>query len=219
MRPDPRVGPGAAPQASWRVLAAAVMLAACGAPPTPVPPTATQAPVASRTPNPTLTPTPLPLVALGEAQVVDGGGFSFRPPVGYDIDLHPGHVGVADASGQIIMSLTGDTTNPRGLSAQEIADTFLAGMFEAAGGAYTPVTTRTVVISGVAGLAYDLSGTYSGAPVRGRAVIVMPNAQHYLFGLGLANLTRDPQRWASQGSRLFDALIETIVFSAAVAPP
>jgi len=190
-------------------------LAACGAPPTPAPPTATLTPAPSRTPNPTVTPTPRPVVALGDAQVVDGGGFAFRPPVGYDIDLQPGHVGVFDPSGQIIMSLTGDTTNPRGLSAQEIADTFLAGMFEAAGGAYTPVTTRTVVISGVAGLAYDLSGTYSGAPVRGRAVIVMPSAQHYLFGLGLANLTRDPRRWADQGSRLFDALVQTIVFSLA----
>ncbi len=203
------------------MLAAALMLAACGAPPTPAapslaPPTATLAPALSPTATPAATPTPRPAVALGDAQIVDGGGFSFRPPVGYDVDTQTGQVGIFDPSGQIIMSFTGDTHNPRGLPAEEIARLFLNGMFEAAGGAYTPVTTRTVVISGVAGLAYDLAGTYSGAPVRGRAVIVMPTDQHYLFGLGLANLTRDPQRWANQGSRLFDALVQSVVFSLAV---
>jgi hypothetical protein len=162
-----------------------------------------------------VTRTPLPVVALGEAETVERGGFSFRPPVGYDVDLEVGHAGVFDSTGQIIISFTGDTTNPRGLSRQQIADMFLAGMFAAGDGTYTPVVTRTVLIGGVEGLAYELAGTYSGAPVRGRAVIVMPNDQHYLFGLGIANLARDPQRWAEQGSRLFDALVETIMFELA----
>jgi hypothetical protein len=151
-------------------------------------------------------------VALGDAQAVEGGGFSFHPPVGYDVDTELGHVAIFDPSGQVIISFTGDTHNPRGLTAEEIATAFLAATFEATGGSYTPVATRTVVISGVTGLAYDLSGIYSGAPVRGQAVVVMPTSEHYLFGLGLANLTRDAQRWAGQGSRLVAALVQSIQF-------
>jgi len=188
------------------VLAASFALAACGARPGPSPASSRRAPLLVAA-----TPTPRPAVALADRQVIDGGGFSLRPPVGYDVDTQPGHVAIFDPSGQISISFTGDTTNPRGLSAEEIAATFLAGIFEAAGGSYTPVFTETVVISGVAGLAYDLAGTYSGAPVRGRAVIVMPTGQHYLFGLALANLTRDPDRWAA-GSRVFEALVESIAF-------
>ena len=182
-------------------------------------PTATQTPAPTRTAAPSPTRTPLPAAALGEAQTVEGGGFAFRPPLGYDVEAQIGHVGIFDASGQIIISFTGDTNNPRGLSPEEIAVTFLDATFEAGGGSYTPVVTRSVVISGVTGIAYELAGTYAGAPVRGRAVIAMPTGEHYLFGLGIANLVRDTQLWADQGSRLFDALVESIVFIAAEAAP
>ncbi len=209
-----------------------VSLAACGSQPTPTvtatptptdtpsptftfTPTATDTPVPTNTPKPADTPTPTiePTLALEDARLVGEGGFSFRPPTGYDVDIQGAQVGVFDKAGTIIISIYGATSNPQNKTPEEIADEFLAGVFKKGEGEYQKGISYPVTVDGVEGLAYDLTGTLFGSPVRGQAIIIMPNDQQYLFGLGVANTGQDKNRWENEGDKTFTALMDSITFS------
>src|SRR4030067_1222342 len=79
-------------------------------------PLETQAPLATSTPLPTetLPPTSTPTekreLILGAPENVPDGGFSFRPLVGYDVNVFPGQVTLVSQDGYIIFSLAGGTS-------------------------------------------------------------------------------------------------------------
>jgi hypothetical protein len=178
-------------------------------------PTSTNTPLPTNTPKPTNTSTPTiePTVALGDVRVVKEGGFSFRPPVGYDVDIQGAQVGVFDKAGTIIISIYGATSNPQNKSPDEIADEFLEGVFKKGDGEYKKEISYTITIDGVEGLAYDLTGMLFGSPLRGQAIIVMPSNKQFLFGLGIANTGQDKKRWENEGGKVFNALINSVTFS------
>ena len=93
-------------------------------------PTATFTPRPTNTPKPTNTPTSEPTLALGEPRVIAEGGYSFRPPVGYKVDVQGAQVGIFDQAGTIIISIFGATSNPQKLAADEILDEFTAAVFK-----------------------------------------------------------------------------------------
>jgi hypothetical protein len=206
-------------------LAVSMVLSACTvfAPaPTPTPeptntppPTATHTPLPTPTRTPTRTPTVKPTLALGDTTAVLAGGFSFRAPVGYQVDVQGAQVGVLDSAGTLIISIYGARTNPQHLTADEILDLFISSVFGNGNGEYEKGPSHPVTIDGVDGLAYDLEGTLFKAPVRGQAVIVMPSDSQYLFGLGVANTTHNRQQWEDNGSQVFSALLGSISFSIA----
>jgi hypothetical protein len=202
-----------------------MILSACGVLPQPSPtatltpepsntplPTATFTLTPTNTPRPTNTPTAEPTLALGEPQVIAEGGYSFRPPVGYEVDIQGAQVGIFDQAGTIMISIYGSTSNPQNLSAEEILDGFLAGVFKSGDGQYEKENPHTVSVDGIDGLAYELTGTLFESPLRGQAVIVMPNTSQYLFGLGIANTGRDKNRWENEGNKVFSGLINSITF-------
>jgi hypothetical protein len=123
------------------------------------------------------------------------------------VEVQGAQVGVFDKAGTIIISIYGATSNPQNKSAEEIADEFLAGVFKAGDGEYKKETSYTVTVDNIEGLAYDLTGTLFGSPLRGQAIIVMPSDEQFLFGLGIANTGRDKKRWENEGSKVFSALI------------
>ena len=53
------------------------------------------------------------------------------------------------------------------------------------------------------------------SPLQGQAVIVMPDDNQFLFGLGIANTGRDKKRWENEGRKVFSDLINSITFSTA----
>ncbi len=176
-------------------------------------PTATFTLTPTKTPKPTSTPTVEPTLALGEPQVVTEGGYSFRPPVGYEVDVQGAQVGVFDKAGTIIISIFGATSNPQNLSADEILDEFITAVFEKGDGEYKKENPHAINVDGVDGLAYDITGTLFGSPLKGQAVIIMPNENQFLFGLGIANTGQDKKRWENEGSKVFSGLINSITFS------
>jgi hypothetical protein len=176
-------------------------------------PTATLTLTPTNTPRPTSTPTIEPTLSLGEPQVITEGGYSFRPPLGYDVDVQGAQVGVFDKAGTIIISIYGATTNPQNLSADEILEEFLAGIFKKGDGKYEKENQHVIILDGIEGLAYDLTGDLFGSPLRGQAIVVMPNNNHFLFGLGIANTGRDKKRWENEGNKVFSGLLGSITFS------
>lgn len=217
------------------ILSIALGLSACGSPllptatPTPTAtvtatntpsptitstPTATNTPIPTNTPTATNTPTPtlVPTIALGEEQTLPSAGYSFRPPEGYELDVQGAQVGVFDEAGTIIISVYGATSNPQNKSAEEILEAFIEGVFKKGEGTYKQEQAETVTVDGIEGLAFDLTGTLFGSPVKGKAIVVMPSKTQYLFGLGLANTGRDKALWENEGSRVFAALLDSIRF-------
>lgn len=178
-------------------------------------PTSTPTPLPTNTPKPTSTssPTVRPTIALGDAQFIEEASFSFRPPIGYEVDVQGAQIGVFDKASTIIISIYGATSNPQDLSSEEIADEFLAAVFKAGEGEYTKGPASPVKIDEVEGLAYGVNGTLFGSTTQGQAIIVMPSNQQFLFGLGIANTERDPKRWENEGGPVFNALIQSITFS------
>lgn len=203
-----------------------IFLSACGILPQPVPtatltpeptntplPTATSTLTPTRTPRPTSTPTIEPALALGEPQVVPEGGYSFRPPIGYVVDVQGAQVGVFDQERTIIISIFGATSNPQNQSADEILDEFVAAVFKKGDGNYEKENQQAITVDGFEGLSYDLTGNLFGFPLRGQAVIIMPDRNRYFFGLGIANTGRDKKRWENEGIKVFTGLINSITFS------
>ncbi len=187
-------------------------------------PTATFTPSTTHTPKPTDTPEPTstrtptvePTLALGEVQIVAEGGFSFQPPLGYDVDVQGRHVGVFDEAGTIIISVIGVTSSNTDKSPEGIIDEFLNELADTGDGEFNKEITYTVAIDGVDGLAFDLTGTLFGSPLRGQTILVMPGPKHFLFALGIANTGRDTQRWENEGSKVFSALLESVKFTTTI---
>lgn len=201
-----------------------IVLPACGVLPKPTPsatpspsntplPTATFTPVPTSTPKPTNTPTPEPAVELGELQSIAEGGFSFRPPAGYEVDIQGAQIGVFEPARTIIISFFGATKNPKNQSADEILDEFTEAVFRKGDGEFTKENLHTIQVDGVEGIAYDIIGTMFATPFRGQAISVMPSKDQYLFGLALANTIRDKKRWENEGHNVFNSLLESIQFS------
>jgi hypothetical protein len=149
-------------------------------------------------------------------RLVKEGGFTFRPPVEFSVDVQSAQVRVFDKKMTILISFVGSTSNPQNESPEEIADEFLNAVFKKANGEFQKVITSTVSIDGVEGLAYDITGTLFGRPTQGQAVIVMPGKNQYLFGLGMNNLGGDPEGWENEGRIVFNAMISSISFSTGV---
>ena len=176
-------------------------------------PTFTNTPVPTNTPKPTNTPTVEPTLALGDTEVVKLGGYSFRPPVGYKVAINQAQAVVADGAGTLILSIYGSTSNPQDQSPDEIADSFIKAVFKKGNGEYEKGTPYAINIDGADGSAYDITGTLFGKPVVGQAIVVMPDKNQYVFGLGLAITADDKKLWENEGSKVFSVLINSITFS------
>ncbi len=213
----------------------ALFLVACGAlpqltpTPTPTPTTEptntptrtitnTPLPTATATLTPTITPRPTntatiePTLALGELQVVADGGYTFQAPLNYEVEIDGPQIGVFDYAGTIIISIYGSTSNPLKLSEEEILNEFMSGVFYNDEGEYKMEEPQIINVDGVDGLAYNLKGTLSDLPFSGQAVIIMPNSNQFLFGIGIANTWLDKKKWENEGNKVFNGLINSISF-------
>lgn len=185
-------------------------------------PTLTPTPAPTDTPRPTNTPTPTvePTLALGEVQSVDEGGFSFQPPLNYAVHIQGNYVYLSDKAWTeeertIIIYLKGVTSNQGDESPGGMIDEFLRKFADGTGGEFIKEISHTVTIDGIEGLAFDLTGTLEGSPLRGQTVIVMPSPKQLLFGLGIANTGREKKRWENEGNKAFSAVLNSIEFSTA----
>lgn len=175
-------------------------------------PTHTQVPAATTEPTATITPAPVLTLELGERQDVIPGGFSFQSIRGYDFEMDGSGVGVFDSDRNIVLSVYGVTNYTGGQTAEKIIDEFLGELEERGTATFEKREAYTVTVNTVEGTAFDLTGEMYDAPIEGQTILVMPSENQYLFGLAIANLQADKEKWKEEGRNVFAALLESIEF-------
>lgn len=205
----------------WMVLMM-VVSSACGmlSTPTPtatatVPPTDTEtpAPTATRIPRPTSTPTVEPTPSYGELTEISEGGFSFRPPQNFSVDVQGPMVGILDDENEMLFALFGVTNDPQQMTADKMIKDLADSIFSRANGDYSLENQRDIQIAGAGGIAYDINGTMDDKAVAGQIVFLVPAEDQYLCGIGLA----DSDKWPTRGIQLFEGMLATIAFTSPAA--
>ena len=168
----------------------------------------TQTPTATSTK--TLTATPRPVVQLGERLTVPDGGFSFRVPIAYASQIEEQQAFISDLEGMLIISFAGvQSTSPE----EEIIDDYLDVIASRGNGEFVKTPANPMTVNGINGQAFDLTGSMFGSPLQGKTFIVPIRPDHFLFGLAMSNLSSEEQNWEDHGSKIFEAVIDTIEFT------
>jgi hypothetical protein len=169
--------------------------------------TPTQTPTATSTKTPTATPRPV--VQLGERLTVPAGGFSFRVPIAYASQIEERQAFISDLEGTLIISFAGAQSTS---SEEEIIDEYLDVIASRGDGEFEKTPADPVTVNGIEGQAFDLTGSMFGSPLQGKTFIVPIRSNHFLFGLAMSNLSSEEQNWEDHGSKVFEAVIESIEF-------
>jgi hypothetical protein len=191
-----------------------LMISACDKKPIPLPtPTITLSP--TQTPLPTvMLPVPIdPTPATGERKTSAEGRFSLLPPIGYSSEVQGPQVIVANQTHTIVISFYGGTSNPQNPTAEEIVNDFVGAVFNKGNGNYEKGNPQSIVIDGMEGLVFDVTGTMYDLPMRGQALIVMPSNERFLFGLGFAQISKDKEKWENEGVIVFEGLMNSLEFT------
>ena len=173
--------------------------------------TATQTPIptptATRTPTRTLTATPRPLVELGERHMISGGGFSVRVPKGYASQIEEHQAFISDLEGKLVISFAGgESDSPE----EEIIDEYLKALAKRGQGEFEKTPANPVTVSRLQGKAFDLTGSLAGAPLKGKTFVLLTGPNRFLFALGISNSSEDQMSWEKLGSKVFEAVIQSI---------
>jgi len=201
----------------WLLPLTLFLSAACVALPAAVPTSSpAAAPTSTSAPNPSSTPAATPTQppatdASGFESLVAAKGFSITVPLPLVSNSDGQIVSIADDSRSLIYSFIGDDQYDNKTSMPEVITQYL-GSLQKKGLDLKMGSTADVQIDGNSGTSAEVSGTVAGQAVAGRAIAVTPRAGFVLFGLGIARLAADPQKWASAGSPAFDKLIGSIRF-------
>ena len=178
-------------------------------------PTATFTPIATQTPTATLTatptqtlrPSPSPIVKLGEEHVIPVGGFSFRVPFGYAAQIDERQAFISDLEGTLIISFASVESTA---SEEEIIDEYLDALARRSEGKFEKAPSEPVTVDRLEGKAFDLTGSLFGSPMKGKTFILPLGANRFLFAVGMSNLAQDEAAWEDRGSKVFEAIIESI---------
>jgi hypothetical protein len=179
-------------------------------------------PAATSTSLPTSTPVPssTPVAVETQKPVFDENaikmlvlvkGFSIEVPYPL-LNDHKGQiVSIADEAGTLFFSFTGDDQYDDKSSMEVVIAQYLESLRKRGVDLETGAP-ENIEVDGVAGTAVDVSGTIGGQEVKGRALAVTPHAGFVLFGLGIAKLDSDQQKWTSEGKSAFENLIASVKF-------
>jgi hypothetical protein len=170
-----------------------------------VPPTQTL----TATPTKTLTPTPSPIVQLGERHVISEGGFSVQVPIGYAAQIDERQAFISDLEGTLIISFAGVESTS---SEEEIIDEYLDALAKRGEGTFEKTPSEPVTVGGHEGKAFDLNGSIFGFLLKGKTFVVPISADRFLYGLATSNLSQDEAVWEDHGSKVFEAVLESIEF-------
>jgi hypothetical protein len=184
------------------------------APPTETPtatrtPTLTATATLTTTPTKTFTATPSPAVELGERHVINEGRFSVQVPIGYAAQIEERQAFISDLEGTLIISLAGVESTS---SEEEIIDEYLDALAKRSEGTFEKTPSDPVTVAGVEGKAFDLTGSIFGSPLKGKTFIIPVGSGRFLYGLGISNLSQDEAAWEEHGSKVFEAVVESIEF-------
>lgn len=188
---------------STLLLICATFLSACAAV-TPVPTTLSPESVSMLSPAPTPT-------AASRFIDLENGGFSLSIRDDLEFDVDDVSINVSDDQGLLVMSLNGRPY----ISAEYTLESFLGKYLtemEARGGTFVRGVPYEIIIDDMSGLAVDLTGTFLDHPIAGRGIIISPEEDFIVFGLGMSILGGNKNAWAESGSVIFEDILASIRF-------
>jgi len=197
-------------------LVCTLTLSACGGPTlaTPSPkPTDTSLPAATSTPKPTDIPTPTiqPTLALGERQKVDAGGYSFQIPDNFEAKIRLTQATISNKDSTVLISMAMAPRKNDTQTVKTVLSGFLAGVAKDVTD-LKPGDPYPATVGSINGLAADLTGTLFGARNTGRVTIVDTGKPGFFIALAFVVDGADGKGWQSEGSNVFDAILDSIQF-------
>jgi hypothetical protein len=197
-------------------------------------PSATPSPTISPTLTPTLTPTlePTPETIvpsgpiatakipfrLGREKLMPQAGFSFKNPIGFAIDYRPNQVTMtSDDQDTVFTFLGGRVEREQDLESdfkQFIELIKITPNLEQ----FQTNEFYQVQVSGMPGLAAEVTGLYGNNPVRGRILIVAVSEEQLFYALAISPDTSSGDGWEPEGRQEFEAIMRTVNFSQPVPP-
>jgi len=196
------------------LLAAALLLAACG----PAVAAATETLALTNTPEATATATAEPAatatatlapgeVRLGERATV-AGYFSVKVPEGYAADLQAQGIAVSDPIQATIMFLVVNGSDASGQApSQTYLDNVSASFDELILGDPQPIT-----IDGRTGSSRDVDVSFSGNVARGRFIVLPFDNGLEFYSLALSPTVELTDLWSLEGATVYDLVIESLLF-------
>lgn len=160
------------------------------------------------------TPTPSPILPTPEPTpiYVEAGGYYLPSLDGYDVQVNGPQLGVLNPSKTLIISISGVTSPQSDEAPDAILTRYLAAIVAEGNGSHEKGIATSIQIDGKDGVRAPISGTIYGFTFEGEAFVVPDMPQHFLFGFGISNLSKEPANWETEGMTVFHQLQNTIRF-------
>ena len=188
-------------------------------------PTETSTPTitASPTSTPTLEPTAVPILPstgpiataktplrLGREEILPEGGFSFKAPLGYITNFQTNQVTMTSDDEDTVFSLLGgkmDRENELIADFEQFIDLISLTLDE-----FKADEPYQYIVSGVPGLAAEVSGLYGEIQITGRILVVAPAEDQIFYALAISPDIDTGEGWEPEGRQAFEAVIRTVTF-------
>ncbi len=183
-----------------------------------VPPTAIEIPTSTPSPEPTIKPaqpdhpiaTARQPLRLGRLEKLEEGGFSFRAPIGYDLNYQNTQVTLTSDDGDTVISLIGgrsDRLEDLEADLNHFIEIISITLVE-----FNTSSSYQYLVDGKPGLAAEVTGIWGESPVTGRILIVAPIEDQLFYALAISPDTSSGEGWEPQGRQAFEVIISSIAF-------
>lgn len=139
------------------------------------------------------------------------GGFSLALQPGLEFEIDDTSILLFDQGGEHFVSLNGKPYIASIHTLESFLGTYLDEI-AARGASFDQGDPYEIFIDGMSGIAIDLNGNFSDAPMAGMAIAVSPGKDFIIFGMGLSNLQAGENGWTESGSTIFEAILGSIKF-------
>jgi len=175
-------------------------------------PTNTPVPTATLTPQPTYTSTPTAQpVLLSERQRVDAGGYSLQIPQDFEVQIRMTQATISNPDDTVLISIATAPRKSDSQTVETVLTDFLANVSKDIQDLDTD-KSYPATVGNRDGLAANVAGTLFGVKNTGRAIVVDNGQQRFFIALALVVDGADGKRWESEGSQVFDTILNSIEF-------
>lgn len=175
--------------------------------------TATATATPTKTPTPTPTATPRPELVLGEAVIVEEGGYSFQPLESYEYEADGSQVFLANDDLSVVVALGMFEPAPdEPTSAEELLALLVESAIEdgedlEVSEPYTITTTNNYT-----GFMVDMSGILFDQPMQGH-IIVLETLDARLFTVfNINSITEEVNMWEVEGQKALEMVLNSVEF-------
>lgn len=134
---------------------------------------------------------------------------SLQPELEFDIDDRS--INISDKEGRLVISLNGRDYIASEYTLEIFLGRYLAEM-ESRGGMFVQGDPYEIMVDGMSGVAIDFTGVFLDSPIAGKGIIVSPQQDFIVFGLGMSNLGGNGNAWEETGSVIFEDILASIHF-------